>query len=162
MNNANNFFNNDHILNLKKKNGPSVALVVGGFLFVIVIILMVVWYMRSSTEEQDCELSDWSSWENCKSVDSCPSGKNRIRTRTVLKEPSKNGKACGDMKDYKNQCELSDWSSWRACDDGECEIGKNEIRNREVQDGICEGKSLVDYRYELPTSVDCIDRKSVV
>jgi hypothetical protein len=156
MNNANNFFNNNKILNSKPKGGPPMALMAGGFLFVIVLILVAVWYMKSSPAEQDCELSEWSSWKNCGSGDSCPSGKNRVRTRTVVTEPSENGKDCGDLTEYKNDCDLSEWSSWRACDDGECAIGKNEIRTREAEDGDCEGKSLVEYRYELPTPVDCI------
>jgi len=155
MNNANNFFNNNNILNAKPKGGPPVALMAGGFLFLIVMVLVVVWYMRTS-KEQDCELSEWSSWKNCGSEDSCPSGKNRMRTRTVLTEPSEKGQACGQLTEYKNDCQLSDWSSWRACDDGECELGKNEIRTREAQSGDCQGKALADYRYELPTPVDCI------
>lgn len=156
MNNANNFFNNNKILNAKPKKVP-VALIAGG-VFVVVVVLVVVWYMTRSKPpaEQDCELSEWSSWENCGADDGCPSGKNRVRTREVLTEPSEKGKACGDLKEYKNECELSDWSAWRACDDGECELGKNEIRTREVTDGNCEGKALVQYRYEQPTPVDCI------
>ena len=152
------FYNNNKILYPKAKRVSSVALIGGGGLLVIVILL-VVWYMtgtESPPKVVDCKLSEWSTWKDCTSDDSCPSGKNRFRSRTVIEEPSENGKACGELREHMNEdnCELSAWSTWRACDDGECEGGTNEIRTREAT-GECDGESMVQYRYEQPTPIPC-------
>ena len=131
-------------------------------LFIVVflgMLLLVYLLTGSSPEVINCKLSKWSSWKTCD--DSCPPGKNRVRTREVIVK-SKKGKPCGDLVEHKTEridCKLNEWTDWRPCEYGECTEGNNEIRTRTIKSpaneyGTCEG-DLVMYRDEQPTAKDC-------
>lgn len=72
----------------------------------------------------DCEVSDWTVWSNCSSTGF------RIRTRSVTKNCTHDGKECPLLKEVEHcpvDCVLSPWSGWTGC------INNVQTRTRVVQ-----------------------------
>ena len=97
------------------------------------ILAGVLLWVFNDNDKADCELSQWSYWEDCGYTE-CPVGKNSVRTRTVIKEPKGDGKECGSLEEYT--CDPSidtdePWGRWSTCvpaDD--CPVEQNLIRTR--------------------------------
>lgn len=93
---------------------PCLGIITGMTLFEIFEILNDKAINNCCTS--DCVLSDWSEWSACDDQTGLIT-----RTRTILRQPSTCGLACGPLTETQPcsvDCSLSEWSAWSECVDG--------------------------------------------
>jgi len=89
------------------------------------------------TGVQDCEMTEWSTWESC---DKTCGGGQKYRHRSIMKFPDNGGSDCpGDLHKTEgcneiacgaDDCEVGDWNPWEACQ-SDCGVGQR-ARSRKV------------------------------
>ncbi|XP_063687901.1 uncharacterized protein LOC134821158 [Bolinopsis microptera] len=121
-----------------------------------------------TTEEIDCELSNWSVWTVC--TVSCGVGGTQQRFREMVMSPSGGGRQCRHLaeerfgcnehitcKDQTGICEVSNWTAWSECS-VTCGEGL-QLRSRSItqrtDDAPC--PTLEDERYCNKKSCAIID-----
>lgn len=118
-----------------------------------------------ATPKQNCQLSPWSAWSECRGT--CSRG-GRFRSRTILQKAGPGGKPCPDFLslikwrrcklpkcplEKSNDCIITGWSPWTPCSK-KCNRGRKfrirKIIKSEKNDGASCPTKLRDRRKCVP------------